>query len=59
MTTVIHVYDDDEDLPTPGDDLTTDEVAVIAAIREVPDRRIRRALMATFVLAVLNGRAGR
>lgn len=56
---VTFVYDDDEDLPTPDEDLTPDEVAVIAVIREVPDRRIRRALMATFVLAVLNGRAGR
>jgi hypothetical protein len=57
--TISHVYDDDEDIATPGEALTEDEIAAIAIIRAVPDRRIRKALMAVFVIAVLNGRVGR
>lgn len=57
--TITHVYDDDEDLPTPDEDLEPNHVAAIATIRAVPDRRIRLALMTLFVLAVLKGRTGR
>jgi len=58
MTAVSGAYDDGEDVPTPGDDMDDDQLAAIAAIRAVPDARIRRAIMAVFVLAVLHGRVG-
>jgi len=57
--TVTFVYDDDEDLPTVDEDLEPDHVAAIAAIRDIPDVRIRKALMILFVLTVLHGRVGR
>jgi hypothetical protein len=57
--TVTFVYDDDEDILTPDEDLEPDQLIAIAAIRTVPDPASRRALMILFVLTVLHGRVGR
>lgn len=57
--TVAASYDDGEDIATPDEDLDDDARAAIAAIRQIPDAGVRRALMMLFVLAVLHGRVGR
>lgn len=52
-------YDDGEDVATPGDDFDAEHHPILEAIRAIPDPHTRRAVMAVFVVAVLEGRAGR
>jgi hypothetical protein len=51
-------YDDGEDVATPDDAWTDDNRPVLDLIRAIPDAQTRRAVMAVFVLAVLDGRVG-
>jgi hypothetical protein len=57
--TVTGSYDDGEDVPTPADAWADEHRALLDLIRAIPDAQTRRAVMAVFVVAVLNGRAGR
>lgn len=52
-------YDDGEDVPTPDDGFADEHRPLLDLIRAIPSAATRRAIMALFVVAVLDGRVGR
>jgi hypothetical protein len=56
--TVTGSYDDGEDVPTPGDGWEAEHAELLAAIRAIPDRRLRLRVWRA-VLIALGNRVGR